>query len=177
MLTWIPLALIRSIVIMSQWDIILWELMPVQLFYKYTWSYWVYCTTTRNILYFKLLPVQASNASSLKKVENDDLYTQVQSPRVIQLLIIRGSNFKFRKSSGTRNRMKFISKSFFLVYRDDGCPADWMASTNASSSITDAQLQHWHRGGPPDYLVSTWSQTLIRTFTFYELFWTKWLDF
>ena len=119
MLTWIPLALIRSIVIMSQWDIILWELMPVQLFYKYTWSYWVYCTTTRNILYFKLLPVQASNASSLKKVENDDLYNQVQSPRVIQLLIIRGSNFKFRKSSG--NRMKFISKSFFLVYRDDGC--------------------------------------------------------
>ena len=76
-----------------------------------------------NDLYFKLLPVQASNASSLKKVENDDLYTQVQSPRVIQLLIIiRGSNFKFRKSSG--NRMKFISKSFFLVYRDDGCPAD-----------------------------------------------------
>lgn len=111
MLTWIPLAPIRSIVMMSQWDIILWELMPVQLFYKYTWSYWVYCTTTRNILYFKLLPVQVSNASSLKKVEKDDLYNQVQSPRVIQLLIIRGSNFKFRKSSG--NRMKFISKSFF----------------------------------------------------------------
>ena len=70
---------------------------------------------------------QAPSCSGLQRIQheesgNDDLYNQVQSPRVIQLLIIRGSNFKFRKSSG--NRMKFISKSFFLVYRDDGCPAD-----------------------------------------------------
>ena len=144
MLTWIPVALIWWIILITRRQ------------------------GTKN---WCSLSINRHEASSLKKSGNDDLYTQVlQSPRVIQLLIIRGSNFKFRKSSGTRNRMKFISKSFFLVYRDDGCPADWMASTNPSSSITDVQLQHWHRGGPPDYLVSTWSQTLIRTFTFYELF-------
>ena len=64
---------------------------------------------------------QAPSCSGLQRIQpeesgNDDLYTQVQSPRVIQLLIIRGLNFKFRKSSGTWNRMKFISKSFSFFW-------------------------------------------------------------